>query len=274
VFTDEAWVAMNVFDGGVSGDRQRLIASALVEIAGGDDGDPIEAAHALIRWSMRLLDVNGAGVMMADDRGVLHSVMVSSDAVRALEAAELDSGRGPCVESHRSACAVIHPDMDVVDPRWPEFGPMARAGGMRAAHAIPVLGGGSAIGVLNLFRATPGGLADSDAALAHTLAGAVGTTVFHGPSTGTGVGAEQLVSALADAAVVDRAKGMLAVRLRVDIDTAYTVLRHVARVRGCAVGALAAEVVAGSADITLPLTVTLPTDRSDTSDTSDTADRD
>jgi hypothetical protein len=247
---------MNDFDSGMSGDRQRLVASALVEIAAGDDGDSIEAAHALIRWSMRLLDVNGAGVMMADHRGALRSVMVSSDAVRALEAAELDRGRGPCVESHLSACAVIHPDIDVVDPRWPDFGPLARAGGMRAAHAIPVLGGGTAIGVLNLFRATPGALTDSDAALAHALAGAVGTAVYHGPSsTGTGVGAEQLASALADAAVIERAKGMLAVRLRIDIDTALAVLRQVARDRDCALGALAGDVVAGTAGISLPLTV-------------------
>jgi GAF domain-containing protein len=256
---------MNVFDSGMSGDRRRLVASALVEIAAGDDGDAIEAAHALIRWSMRLLDVDGAGVMMADHRGVLRSVMVSSEAVRALEAAELGRGRGPCVESHRSACAVIHADIDVVDPRWPEFGPLARAGGMRAAHAIPVLGGGgAAIGVLNLFRATPGALPDADAALAHTLASAVGAAVYHGPSsTGTDVGAEQLASALADAAVIERAKGMLAVRLRVDIDTAYAVLRQVARDGNRAVGALAGDVVSGTASITLPLTVAPPHDATD-----------
>ena len=257
---------MNVFDSGVSGDRQRLVASALVEIAAGNHGDAIEAADALIRWSMRLLDVNGAGMMLADDRGALRSVMVSSDAVRVLEADELDRGRGPCVESHRSACAVIHADVDVVDARWPDFGRLARAGGVRAAHAIPVLGGGTAIGVLNLFRATPGGLADPDAAAAHALADAVGDIVCRGRSSaGTRVGAEELATAFADAAMVERAKGMLAVRLQVEIDTAYGVLRHVARHRNLGVGALAAGVVAGTANIVLPLSVAShPPDLTDT----------
>ena len=246
---------MRASGSGKSGDREHLIASAFGEIAAGDHGDTIEAAHTLIRWSMRLLDVDGAGVMMADDRGVLRSVMVSSDAVRVLEAAELEQGRGPCVESYRSACAVIRADLDVADARWPEFGPLARAGGMRAAHAIPVLDGGTATGVLNLFRATPGGLANPDAALAQALAGAAGAAVYCGPSlTGRRVD-KALAAAFADAAVIERATGMLAVRLRVDIDTAQAVLRRVARDRGRGVAALAAAVVDGTASIALPLSV-------------------
>ena len=250
---------MNGIDSGSSGDREQLVAGAFVEIAAGGDGDAIEAAYALASWSMRLLDVKGAGVMMADDRGVLRSVIVSSDAVRDLEAAELDRGRGPCVESHRVARAVIHADAEVTDPRWPEFGPQARAAGMRAAHAIPVLGGDIAIGVLNLFRATPGGLSESDAVLAQQLADAAGTVVDQPrQSTGTQVDAEALAAGFADAAVTERVNGILAVRLRVDIDTAHAVLRRVARERGCAVAELAAAVAAGTTTIALPLSVTPP----------------
>lgn len=66
-------------------------------------------------------------------------------------------------------------------------------------------------------------------------------------------GADGLVSGLAEAALTERAKGMLMVRLRVDVDTAHGVLRRVARERGCGVGELADAVVAGTAAITLPL---------------------
>jgi hypothetical protein len=250
----------------MSGDRDRLVASALLEIAAGDDGGPIVAADALISWSMRLLDVDGAGVMMADDRGVLRAVMVSSDAVRVLEAAELDAGRGPCVETHRTARAVIHADVDVADARWPQFGPTARAGGMRAAHGIPVFRGGTAIGVLNLFRATPGGLTDADTDLAHALTGAVAGAVDPEQSpTGSPDGAGEVAAGSADTAVIEQAKGMMAVRLQVDIDTAFAVLRHVARDRSCTVGDLAAGVVDGTASITLPLTgAQTPSDTADT----------
>jgi hypothetical protein len=234
-------------------DREKMISCAFGEIAAGD-GDAIEAAHALTRWSLRLLDISGAGVMMADDRGVLRSVVVSSDAVRVLEAAELDQGCGPCVESHRRARVVIHADLDVSDTRWPQFG--LQSGGMRAAHAIPMLGGGTAVGVLNLFRASTGGLTDADAALAEALADAAGTAASQQPpSTRTPVGAEEVVAMFADAAIIERAKGMLAVRLHVEIDTAYAVLRRVARDHGQQVGELAAAVVAGSATIALPLFV-------------------
>lgn len=251
---------MSYVESTMSGDRERLVASALREIGAGDDRGAVEAAGALIRWSMRLLDVTGAGVMMADERGVLRSVMVSSEAVRVLEADELERGRGPCVESHRTACAVIHADVDVVDDRWPQFGPAARAGGMRAAHAIPVLGGGAAIGVLNLFRATTGGLTSADAQLAHDLVGAVRA----GGDAASSVTADRMAMAFADAAVIEQAKGMLAVRLRVDIRTAAAVLRHVARERHRTDSDLAADVVAGTAVITLPLSVAPPPNATET----------
>jgi GAF domain-containing protein len=254
---------MTASDSGTSGDRERLVAQAVAEIGGGAGGDAIGAADALVRWSMRLLDVSGAGVMLADEHGRLRSFMVSSDAVRVLEAAELDRGSGPCVESHRTAAAVIHADVDVVDDRWPHFGPSAQAGGVRAAHAIPMLGGDTAIGVLNLFRATPGGLPEADGALATTLAGAVAETMSKSPAGGR-VRADELTTAVGDAAILERAKGMLAARLRIDIGTASSVLRHVARERGYPMGAVAAEVVAGTADITLPLSVTPPPDATGT----------
>jgi hypothetical protein len=244
---------VNSIDNAGFDDRDKMIFRAFGEIAVGD-GDAIEAAHALTRWSLRLLDISGAGVMMADDRGVLRSVVVSSDAVRVLEAAELDQGCGPCVESHRRGRAVIHADLDVSDTRWPQFG--LPSGGMRAAHAIPMLGGGTAIGVLNLFRASTGGLTDADATLAQALADAAGTAVSQRTSsTRTPVGAEEVAAMFADAAIIERAKGMLAVRLQVEIDTASAVLRRVARDHGQTVGELAAAVVAGSATITLPLFV-------------------
>lgn len=59
----------------------------------------------------------------------------------------------------------------------------------------------------------------------------------------------------ADAAIIERAKGMLAVRLHVDINTAYAVLRRVARDHGQRVSELASAVVAGNATIALPLSV-------------------
>ena len=83
---------MNGIDSGISVDREQRVAGAFVEIAAGGDGDAIEAAYALASWSMRLLDVKGAGVMMEDDRGVLRSVIVSSDAVRDLEAPNSTGG--------------------------------------------------------------------------------------------------------------------------------------------------------------------------------------
>jgi len=242
-------------DGNGSGQRGRLIATAVEEIGAGNDGSAIEAAHALARWSMRLLDVSGAGVMLTDDRGALRSIMVSSDLVDRLEAAELRQGRGPCVESHLRARAVIHADVQQVDSRWPEFGALAREGGVRGAHAIPVLDAGTAIGVLNLFRATTGGLNDPDTAVAHLLADTAGAAIGARAAPEALVDARELTAAVADAALIQRATGMLAVRLQVDLESARAVLRRVALDRGLGIDTLAGDVIAGTTTISLPLSI-------------------
>jgi AmiR/NasT family two-component response regulator len=64
-----------------------------------------------------------------------------------------------------------------------------------------------------------------------------------------------VAAAFADAAITERAKGMLSVRLQVDIDTAFAVLRRVARDRGRRVGDLAADIVSGDTTVALPLSV-------------------
>ena len=234
--------------------RQRMITLAYQEIIAGSGGDKIEAAHALARWSVCLLDVRGAGVMMSDHDAVLRSVAVSSDLVRAVEIAELDQGRGPCIESHRRALSVIHADLDVPDARWPQFGSQARAGGMRAVQAIPVLDAGAAVGVLNLFRTSTGALSAADYDLAQSLADAAGAAGSSPQlATQVTVHAEGLAAAFAHAAIIERAKGMLVVRVHVDIDTASAVLRRVAQDHGYTVAEAAAAVVAGTITITLPL---------------------
>jgi hypothetical protein len=127
---------------------------------------------------------------------------------------------------------------------------------MRSAHPNPMLGGGAAGGVLNQSRTSTGGLTGTDAALAQSLADAAGTAVSAPqPSNRAAIRAEDLAVAVADAATIERAKGTLAVRLQVDIDTAYAVLRRVAKDQGRAVGEVAAAVMTGRTTITLPLSV-------------------
>ncbi|MDI6101387.1 GAF and ANTAR domain-containing protein [Actinoplanes sp. NEAU-A12] len=252
---------MNATQTASSGDRDQLIARAFVELAAaaGEGGHAVDVAHTLARWSLRLLDVSGAGVMLPDQRGVLTSMAVSSEAVRALEHEELAAGRGPCVESHRQARELVFADVDIADERWPGFGPSARAGGIRAVHAFPMLAGEKAVGVLNLFRPSTGGLAGPDSHLARSMAAAAGDTVCRlRRQARAEIRMGELTTALAEAASVERAKGMLAVRLHLDPDTVSAVLRHTARARRLRVGQLAEAVLAGTGTVDFPLVVDPP----------------
>lgn len=194
--------------------------------------------------------------MLPDQRGMLTSMAVSSEAVRLLEQQELAADRGPCVESHRQARELVFADVDVTDERWPELGVLARANGIRAIHAIPLFAGDATVGVLNLFRPSTGGLGGPDSRLARSMAATAGETVHRLQTHAQApVRIDELTAALAEATVVERAKGMLAVRWRLDLDTVSAVLRHTARARRLRVGQLAEAVLTGTATVDFPLLV-------------------
>ncbi|KUL23549.1 GAF and ANTAR domain-containing protein [Actinoplanes awajinensis] len=232
---------------GVSGPDH--LSSALLEIitagAGGDD--QLEPVRALLRSSRRLLHATGAGVFLADPEDRLRVVAVTSAAVGRLEATELASGRGPCVESHRRAVPVAYPDADVVDPRWPGLGPAIRATGARAVHAIPMLGGqGRPFGVLNLFHTEPGRLDDETITVAGALAEAAAHTARHLDALRRSrLRIQHLETALASRVTIEQAKGMLAVHWRISPDAAFTRIRQLARDTNQNLHELAGEIVSG-----------------------------
>ncbi|BCY09460.1 GAF and ANTAR domain-containing protein [Actinoplanes sp. L3-i22] len=237
-------------DATVTGPGPDHLSTAILEIitagAGGDDH--LEPVRALLRSSRRLLHASGAGVSLADPEDRLRVVAVTSPEVGRLEAAELAAGRGPCVESHRRAVAVVYPDAEITDPRWPGLGPAILATGARSVHAIPMLGGRRRpLGVLNLFHAEPGPLDEQTIASASALAEAAAYTARQLDALRRGrLRIQHLETALASRVTIEQAKGMLAVYWRTSPDAAFTRLRQVARDTNQSLHELAARVVSGT----------------------------
>ena len=155
------------------GPRERLLADAFVDMADTlvADYDVLDFLHGLAGHCVELLDVDAAGLMLADRSGTLRVAASSTEQVRLLELFELQNEEGPCLECFGSGAPVANDDLDADGAsRWPRFSREALSAGFRSVVALPMRLRDETIGALNLFRAEPGPLLDPDRSLAQALA--------------------------------------------------------------------------------------------------------
>ena len=125
-----------------------------------DDFDVIDFMHLLVDRCVELLDVDAAGLLLADQNGRLQLIANSDERVRLLELYQLQNDEGPCLDAFRSGNRVSHPVLATAGVRWPRFAAAATAGGFAAVDALPMRLRGEVIGALNLFRVRNGELTD------------------------------------------------------------------------------------------------------------------
>jgi transcriptional regulator with GAF, ATPase, and Fis domain len=215
--------------------------------------DVIEFLHMLTDRSVQLLDVDAAGLLLADPRGELRVVAASSEAARLIELFQLQNAQGPCLDCYRSGQPVHAVDLTAETERWPRFAPAAGQAGFTAVQALPMRLREQIIGALNLFRARPGGFDAADMRVGQALADVATISLLHerGMRRSETLN-EQLQTALNSRVVIEQAKGKLAERLGVDMDQAFGLLRDFARARNRRLSELAQAFVEGSESLTDP----------------------
>jgi transcriptional regulator with GAF, ATPase, and Fis domain len=240
-------------------DGERLVET-FVELADTlvDDFDVIDFLHMLVDRCVELLDVDAAGLLLADQRGSLRLVASSNEQARLLELFQLQDDDGPCLDAFATGTRVSHPDLADADGRWPRFTAAATDAGFAAVDAVPMRLRNEVIGVLNLFRDRSGELGATALRTATALVdvatiGLLQQRSIHHHQVLT----EQLQAALNSRVVVEQAKGLVAERLQVDLDTAFAALRGYARGHNLKLSRVAHDVIAG--DIDTPELLNTPT---------------
>ena len=94
-----------------------------------------EVLHELAGELQQILDVAGAGVMLADSDDNLRFVSSSDDTLKYLEDLQIELDEGPCLQAYRTRQRVMATDLRN-DPEFPRFGP--RAGGAERSPARKV----------------------------------------------------------------------------------------------------------------------------------------
>jgi transcriptional regulator with GAF, ATPase, and Fis domain len=212
--------------------RESVIIETLVQLADTliDDYDVIEFLGMLSERCVSLVDADEAGIMVTDGRGHLQVVATSSERTRLLELLELQNRDGPCLEAFSSASTVFSPDLAHEDGRWPLFSREALAVGFQSVHSVPMRLRTEVVGAMTLLRSSPGVLqrADVDLVSALTQVATIGL-LQERAVTASRVTSQQLQLALTSRVRIEQAKGVLAARHGLDIDTAFERLRSYAR---------------------------------------------
>ncbi|KAA6223476.1 ANTAR domain-containing protein [Streptomyces albofaciens JCM 4342] len=232
-------------------DREEHLIAALLDLAdpagGQEAADPVERLAA---YCLRLPGVQAGGVLLADEREPRIMTADRDDAAEALERVQVELDEGPCRDTCRTGVTLAdvplrHPDARA---RWPRFTAQALDRGYSATTALPVRYRDRRLGAVNLFH-QHGALTHREITLSQALADAVGIGLayrqdLHGLRDRTG----QLQTALVSRVLIEQAKGVLAERLGLTPDEAFTLMRGYARAHQTRLTEVARRVITGPAD--------------------------
>ena len=233
-------------------DREQLLATTFVELADTlvADFDVVDFLDGLAHQCVRLLDVDAAGLMLADQRGSLRVIASSTEQARLVELFQLQHAQGPCLECFQTGRPVAEADLAAAAQRWPAFAPAAVGEGFAAVQALPMRLRDEVIGAMNLFRRTPGRLDETGLRVGQALADVATIGLLQERNfRHQEVLAEQLQGALNSRVAIEQAKGILAERLGLDMGQAFELLRGQARTQKRRLAELAGLVASGSEDV-------------------------
>lgn len=216
----------------MTGRRESEVTEAFVSLASSlaNGDDVIDLLAKLTGDCARLLNVESAGLLLADTSGVLHVMAASSERTRVLEIFQLQRAEGPCLDCYTEGAAVSIADLAAMEDRWPLFVPAALSAGFASVHALPMRLRDVRLGTLGLFGSSVGSLGEADLSLAQALADVASVALVQDRSVSDSAAlSSQLQTALTSRVALEQAKGVLAQLGDLDMADAFTVLRSYAR---------------------------------------------
>jgi hypothetical protein len=171
-------------------------------------------------------------------------VHATNSVATAIEDLQMTLGEGPCVEVAATGSAVMVADLrdrsTKLDERWPVFRDEADRLGVRALFAFPVRVGPVALGVVDLYRTTPGPMSQSQLSSTFTAVDSIGRHLLTADDDEQSNKQDQSFEL-----VVHQAAGVVMMQLESSIEEALVRLRASAYAADRPVADLAQDVVRG-----------------------------
>ncbi|BBH17431.1 GAF domain-containing protein [Nocardioides baekrokdamisoli] len=198
---------------------------------------------------MEALPVNGVGLALMNDAGHQGVIAATDGPARLMEELQFTLGEGPCLDASRSRRPIMEPDLaGTARTRWPGFGPAVLEAGIAAIFAFPLQIGAIRLGILDLYRATPGALDDEQLGDALAYGDAAAVVLLRMQSkVPPGGGLHPLLGASVQShAEVHQATGAVAVQAGVSLSEALLLLQAHAYAADRSLRAVARDVLEGA----------------------------
>lgn len=194
-------------------------------------GELSTALQQAVQAAKQLFDADAAGIMLVDMDGSLRWASASDQRAQILEDNQEVFAAGPCMEAFTTGRPATMHDAKT-ERRWGEITLTFAEVQIRSGLSVPVDLGGGPIGTLDVYDADPRGWDQSEVSALQAYAGVVATLLVAAAKAQLkGALAEQLQVALDSRLLIERAKGALMERERLDDQEALTHLRGAARPR-------------------------------------------
>lgn len=214
--------------------RETQVLEAVVTLVDSllDDFDIVDLLTELTVRCAALLDVEAAGLLLADPLNRLRLLAATSEQARELELFQLQADEGPCVECYSTGEPVSVADLQASAQLWPHFVPAALNAGFGSVHAVPMRAAGMVLGAMGLFGAPGREFDAADQLVGQTLAHVASVAILQERAPTPANVLSQLRTALAGRVVVEQAKGFVRGTLDVSVEEAFHLLRTYSRNKG------------------------------------------
>jgi GAF domain-containing protein len=168
-----------------------------------------------------------AGITMLSEHGTPTTAVFTDPLAPEIDAAQYESGAGPCLDAWRQRRVVRIDDTSAGAGQYPAFSKAAAAHGVESVLSLPLIAGSNGLGALNLYARRSGGFTTDDETLGLELASAAAIVLANASAYWEANQlSEQLNQAMRSRAVIEQAKGILMARSPdLGPDDAFEVLR-------------------------------------------------
>jgi len=191
--------------------------------------DLARAMQQIANAAKTLLRVDGAGLMLADERGQLRWATASDQQTQIIAEAQERLGQGPCVNAFAAHAPMAMRDA-AKEPQWGKITDVVTGQEMRAGLSAPIQLEGGPIGSLDLYSAQPRDWDQAEISAVQVYAALAATLLSQAAAAQVkGRLADQLQVAFEHRNRIERAKGMVMLQEGIDDASAFERLRSAAR---------------------------------------------
>ena len=190
-----------------------------------------------------LVSAQAVAIMVLDRSDALSMLSSSSHRATELEALQIQSRNGPCVDAIRSGEHVTATGATALADRWGDVGRTIAELGFGRVDAYPMRWRGKVLGGLNIFRRSSAELDEESMTLSQAFADVATLVVVQSTEIPSDQVAARVNEAIMARTQVEQAKGVLAYIHGVDMAEAYDELRTLAAGSGRSLTETALDVV-------------------------------